>query len=116
MSWVYAIAFLQDQFVMVYNPKRHGWEMPGGKIEKGEEPREAIIREVLEETGCEFEPKGSMVLRNGMVFTGNLSCLARKGEMMIGLFFRLPAPLSYPNEEYGGIIEWAQLVRRGKEA
>lgn len=28
------------------------WEVPGGKLEFGETPEQAIVREILEETGC----------------------------------------------------------------
>ncbi len=32
-----------------------GWEFPGGKIEKGETPQEAIKREIMEEFNTEIE-------------------------------------------------------------
>ena len=35
------------------------WEFPGGKVEAGESLRDAVIREVLEETGIEIEKLSS---------------------------------------------------------
>ena len=31
----------------------HGWTLPGGGIESGEDPKETVVREVLEETGLD---------------------------------------------------------------
>jgi len=32
-----------------------GWELPGGKVEPGENPRDALLREIREELGVEIE-------------------------------------------------------------
>ncbi|MFH8687394.1 NUDIX hydrolase [Streptomyces anulatus] len=40
-----------DRVLMVFDRHRQSWELPGGKIEDGESPRRAAVRELMEETG-----------------------------------------------------------------
>lgn len=37
-----------------YGDFKGGWEFPGGKIEEGETPRQALVREVMEELETEI--------------------------------------------------------------
>lgn len=38
-----------------YGEFKDGWEFPGGKIEEGEKPADALIREIKEELNVEIE-------------------------------------------------------------
>lgn len=58
MKRVVAAVILQDGKILVCQRTRHQtmpmkWEFPGGKIEEGEQPRDALHRELDEELGID---------------------------------------------------------------
>jgi 8-oxo-dGTP diphosphatase len=60
MKQVVAALIVKDSSVLVCQRTRHQtmplkWEFPGGKIEEGEQPRDALRRELEEELGIEAE-------------------------------------------------------------
>jgi 8-oxo-dGTP diphosphatase len=62
-----------------HDPHRGLWSLPGGRIEAGESPEEAVVREVREETGLEVvagSPVGRVrIPGDGVVFdVVDLSC------------------------------------------
>lgn len=42
---------VQDGQVLLLENERGEWELPGGKLELGEDPQQCVIREIAEETG-----------------------------------------------------------------
>ncbi len=59
-NWVNAVAITKENKILIVRQYRHSadivaLEIPGGVIDAGEEPLQAIKRELLEETGYLFE-------------------------------------------------------------
>ncbi len=54
---VYAILKFEARFVLIKKgrgPYKGRWDLPGGKIDFGETPEEALKREIMEETGLKI--------------------------------------------------------------
>ncbi len=50
----------QDYFLAIY--RRGFWDLPKGKMEKGEDPEECALREVMEETGVKISNNNAIPL------------------------------------------------------
>ena len=110
----YCVALKEGRFLMVYNPKREGWEMPGGRIESGETVEEAAKRECLEESGYDVR----IVARRNIGYCDVCACILGEKvsdcEMESRLFDTLPDKLSFDTDEYEDVIEWARSCTDGK--
>ena len=111
MRTAYAVAFDGDRFLMVYNRRRGGWEMPGGHVEEGETSEQAAVREFEEEAGYRIEV---LEVRDigycdvcAAIITGRTEGPC---EMESSLFSELPKQLSFDREEYEMTIPWAKSV------
>jgi len=112
LSTVYSVGMEGDKFLMIFNPRRGGWEMPGGHIERDESVRDAAEREFMEETGLELHICACRPIRDSNVCVGTLGKQLHKGEMEYRLFTELPEPLAFPREEYLEVLGWAYSVMR----
>ncbi|MGV9915687.1 NUDIX domain-containing protein [Streptomyces sp. SID8376] len=97
----------QDRVLMMWRyrfvPRQFGWELPGGIVDPGEEPADAALREVVEETGwrpkslehiVSYQPMVGMVDSPHEIFVGHGA--ERVGE---------PS-----DQEEAGHIEWVPLA------
>jgi 8-oxo-dGTP diphosphatase len=65
MTTVVAAVIERNDFVLIAQRKRSGqhalkWEFPGGKVEPGETPQGALIRELSEELGISIQVNGEI--------------------------------------------------------
>jgi 8-oxo-dGTP diphosphatase len=118
--WVYSIAFLEGEdmadapFLMVRSRKRGGWEMPGGRLEKDEDPFAGAKREFREETGLYLEgsPDMSIPYQDGWVFFGRFSGDPHPTDpeiIEVKVFEKIPEDLAFP------FVEYDELIRKGRE-
>lgn len=45
-----------NQLLLAYSSNKNAWYLPGGKVDKGETSKEALIREVREELNIDLQP------------------------------------------------------------
>jgi ADP-ribose pyrophosphatase len=75
-NWSNAVAITDEGKILMVRQYRHAaqivsLELPGGVIEKGEAPEDAIKREILEETGYQFDDVELISIIYGNPATGN---------------------------------------------
>lgn len=116
ISYVYVIAFRGDEFLMVRHARR-SWEMPGGKVNAGESPEEAAVREFHEETGYDVGSLAVIEVEDGgLVYRGvvgnKLPTSPNAGEIAeIAFFKELPDQLSFPLVEYTRMLDTVKRRR-----
>ena len=75
-NWSNAVAFTEEGKILMVRQYRHAaqivsLELPGGVIEAGEAPADAIKRELLEETGYQFDEVEQIAVIYANPATGN---------------------------------------------
>ncbi len=91
-DWANAVAITEDNEILLVKQYRHAadvvlLEIPGGVIDAGEDPKTAMKRELLEETGYLFEDIEHISTIYPNPSTGNNRChtfLARGGKLVQG--------------------------------
>lgn len=101
-TFAVALARSSEGIVLVFNRYRKVWEVPGGFIDAGESPRDAVARELEEEAGCTARDLRWL----GLVEVDD-------GARHFGAVFACDVsdvPEAFQNEEIGALGRW----RRGQ--
>jgi len=108
---VYTVAFGKEGFLMVYNPKRKGWEMPGGHVRIGESREDGARREFLEEAGYRVELVEMRDLGYCRAFAAVIADEEQGPcEMDVRFFTEIPEDIAFSREEYEDVIPWAEAA------
>ncbi len=110
MTTAYVVVIDNNKFLMVFNPRRNGWEMPGGHIENNETPEEGALRELMEESGYSAKIIGHINIESCDVFACIPTSKRENSEMKSKFFENLPENLSFDTDEYEDVIMWAKEV------
>jgi hypothetical protein len=122
IKFVILLAEYKGQLVIIKNPKRGGWEIPGGTREPGEQLLATARRELYEETGAtqsEFEAFGILRWNGsfGMVFHAKILEMAKLPSYEIEevkLVDRLPDGLNFGEMFYTVFDKWNEYRHRKK--
>ena len=101
-----ALCFLErddGRVLLLCQYHRDGWTLPGGLLNRGEDPARAVVREVREETGLDVEV--------GLPF----ATLVAPGSRRVDVLFHVPVPHEVTVRADGEAIssEWHLLSEAG---
>ncbi len=78
------------------------WTLPGGGVEEGEDPFDAVIREVAEETGCDAVVERLLGVDSRVIPVAELRVPGPLPHQNVGIFYRVRITGGQPRPEPNG--------------
>ncbi|MFF3323195.1 NUDIX hydrolase [Streptomyces sp. NPDC002889] len=83
----YAVC-IEDGRVLLAHHVSESWTLPGGRVEHGEDPFDAVIREVAEETGCDAVVERLLGVDSRVVPAADRPLPGLSEHQNVGIFYR----------------------------
>ena len=86
----YAVAIENDRVLLVRSVSAFDeghWSLPGGAVEHGEDPFDAVVREVAEETGCAGEVERLLGVDSRVVLAAERHMPEKGAHQNVGVFY-----------------------------
>ncbi|MFD8822570.1 NUDIX hydrolase [Streptomyces sp. NPDC059605] len=84
----YAVCVEEGRVLLAHHVSRT-WTLPGGRVEHGEDPFDAVVREVAEETGCEAVVERLLGVDSRLIPPAECVVPGGPGHQNVGVFYRV---------------------------
>jgi 8-oxo-dGTP diphosphatase len=103
----YAVCIADGRVLLALCTPREGeasWTLPGGKVELGEDPFDAVTREVAEETGCDAVVERLLGVDSRLIPAAERRLPGMLPHQNVGIFYRVRITGGQLRPEPGGEI------------
>ena len=103
----YAVCIEDGRVLLAFHVPSRGeaaWTLPGGRVEHAEDPFDAVIREVAEETGCDAVVERLLGVDSRVIPAAERAVPGGPEHQNVGIFYRVRITGGQLRPEPGGAI------------